>query len=266
MDFPGQDGLRRCRAELYGDRPCSPSTLTLQGKGQEELSISEARDTEEGDRHSGLPGSISPKLALMAPFQHLSRPAVQSQSPSLAKGTDPAATGVCCPVPHTWAVWGAEVQCPLPTQVPGLCLGTQWLFCNCPCRRTIPSEGKSSFQPSTSISLGDMQLARRREGQVPPGMQQEVWGWGDTIRFSNPSLDFSCGLTLPCALRNVSSVPSATSTTELRLHSAPPSPWHLPSHDGADQGGESSQSRGDPPADSRTPTLWADPWVWRYPP
>lgn len=120
MDFPGQDGLRRCRAELYGDRPCSPSTLTLQGKGQEELSISEARDTEEGDRHSGLPGSISPKLALMAPFQHLSRPAVQSQSPSLAKGTDPAATGVCCPVPHTWAVWGAEVQCPLPTQVPGL--------------------------------------------------------------------------------------------------------------------------------------------------
>lgn len=35
-------------------------------------------------------------------------------------------------------------------------------------------------------------------------MQQEVWenwGWEDTIRFSNPSLDFSCGLILPCALR-----------------------------------------------------------------
>lgn len=66
------------------------------------------------------------------------------------------------------------MQCPFPEQVPGLCLGTQWFFCNGLCRRTIPLEGKSPFQPSTSISLGDIQLARRREGQVPPGMQQEV--------------------------------------------------------------------------------------------
>lgn len=103
-------------------------------------------------------------MALMAPFQYLSRPAVQFQSPHLAKGMDPAATAMCCPVPHTWAVWAPEVQCPFSSQVPRLCLGTQWFFCNSLCGRTIPLEGKSPFQPSSSTSLGDLQLAGRREG------------------------------------------------------------------------------------------------------
>lgn len=64
----------------------------------------------------------------------------------------------------------------------------------------------------------------------------------------------------------MSSAPTATSTTELRLHSAPPNPWHLPSHDRVDQGGENSQTRGGlgPPTRLQNPNS-VGRWIWSYP-
>lgn len=86
---------------------------------------------------------------------------------------------------------------------------------------------------------------------MPPGTQQEVRESRarGTVRFSNPSCDFSCGLALPFALRKL-----ALSTLSDLHHQGetplcPTNPWHLPfprcRGAGADQG-ERSQPRGGP--------------------
>lgn len=93
----------------------------------------------------------------------------------------------------------------------------------------------------------------------------------DTTRFSNPSCDFICGLTLPFAGRN--HAPSATSTVRMRPYSVPPTPGISPSHE-AELQEQTREVRGlspeevwDPPTascvppDAKTPTLSADQWV-----
>lgn len=64
----------------------------------------------------------------------------------------------------------------------------------------LPWSGQSSFQPSTC--LGDAHLARWRKCHPGCSRRSRRAGGGvDTVRFPNPSYDFSCGLTLPFVLR-----------------------------------------------------------------
>lgn len=202
---------------------------------------------EERDKHSGSICVPKAGVDVTFPGQLCSPKAPTKGRRGRGKGTDPAALGVCCPVPHTWAGWGPEVQCPFPKRVPGLCLPLSGSSATAHAERPFPWRGKAPPSPAPALAwvtcswpgegkdkchLGySRRSGRAGDGKIPSDSQIPPWTSAVVSFCHVPS-------------ENVPSAPPATSTTKPRLHSAPPNPWHLPSHDGADQGGESSQSRG----------------------
>lgn len=170
---------------------------------------------EEGGQAVRAAKKHLPEAGIDGTFQHLSRLAMQFQSPHLAKGVDPAATGMCCPVPHTWAVWGPEMKCPFPKQVPGLCLGTWWFFCYCHAEEPFLWRGKAPSSPAPASAWMTCSWPGGGKDKCHLGCSRRSGRAGDTKILSDSQIP-----PWTSAVVSLCHVPSAlpdSSITELRL-------------------------------------------------